>query len=458
MAYHETTIAAQATAPGAAGVAVIRISGSAALAVLRGCFSRAKAYEARRMYYGRVILKSDTGGEVVDHALAVYFPAPHSYTGEDCAEIHCHGGQETVRAVLQAAFASGAVPAAPGEFTKRAFLGGRMDLSQAEAVMDIISARAEGARRVALGQLEGRLGQRVSQIQDNLLELLAEIEVTVDYPEEDLEQHTATSCMARLETIKAELTSLLCTARAGRALREGVRCAIIGRPNTGKSSLLNALLGEDRAIVTAQPGTTRDTLDAEASISGLAVTFIDTAGIRHSTDEIERMGVERAKRALSAASLAILVLDGSEGIAEGDRAIYQAVGGAPLIVAVNKADLPQRITAAQAMEDLPCLAAVSISATTQQGVADLEGLIYKACAGDEGLAEGAVLSNLRHIESVREGVDAITEAVNALQEGFPPDTAATDLRRAWHALGQVTGRTTDEDMIDLIFSRFCLGK
>lgn len=450
----DKTIAAPATAPGQAGIAVIRISGPDALQVLRGCFSHAGGYEPRRMHYGNVMM----GGEAVDQALAVYFKAPHSYTGEDMAEIQCHGGQEAVRAVLEAAFAAGAVPAGPGEFTKRAFLNGRMDLSQAEAVMDIISAAAEGARRVALGQLEGRLGRRVSELQDELLQLLAEIEVTVDYPEDDVEESTAAGVLKRLEGVSAELEALLSTARAGKALREGVRCVIVGRPNTGKSSLLNALLGEDRAIVTARPGTTRDTLDATADIRGLPVTFIDTAGMRQSRDEIEVIGVERAKKALSQASLAILVLDANAGVLDGDKEIAAGVGETPLIVALNKADLPMNATGEAAAEAFRCCGAVAVSALTGKGMAALQDLIFETCAGRQEFAESAVLSNLRHIEAAREASEALAQAAEALKGGFPPDTAATDIRRAWHALGQVTGKTVDEDVIDFIFERFCLGK
>jgi tRNA modification GTPase len=449
------TIAAPATAPGQAGIAVIRISGPESLQVLRGCFSHAGDYEPRRMYYGNVLM----GGEAVDQALAVYFKAPRSYTGEDMAELQCHGGQEAVRAVLQAAFAAGAVPAAPGEYSKRAFLNGRLDLSQAEAVMDIISAEAEGARKVALGQLEGRLGRRVSELQDELLQLLAEIEVTVDYPEDDIEERTAQGAIEKLDNVSKELNDLLATARAGKALREGVRCAIVGRPNTGKSSLLNALLGEDRAIVTARPGTTRDTLDAAADIRGLPVTFIDTAGIRYSRDEIEAIGVERAKKALSQASLALLVLDANAGILQGDTEIAAGVGaGVPLIVALNKADLDMQTSPEQASAAFPSCGVVAVSAITGKGMAALQDLIFETCAGRQEFTQSAVLSNLRHIEAAKEAAEALGQASEALKGGFPPDTAATDIRRAWHALGQVTGRTVDEDVIDLIFERFCLGK
>lgn len=448
------TIAAPATAPGIAGIAVIRVSGPDALHVLRRCFSHAGEYEPRRMYYGS-ILKS---GEAADRGLAVYFKSPHSYTGEDMAELHCHGGQETVRAALEAVFAAGAAPAEPGEFTKRAFMNGRMDLTQAEAVMDLIASRAEGARRLALGQLEGRLGRRVTELQDKLLALLAEIEVTVDYPEEDLEEQTAESAARRLEGIAGELDGLLRTARAGRAIREGVRCAIVGRPNAGKSSLLNALLGEDRAIVAAKPGTTRDTLDAEANIRGLPVVFVDTAGIRHSRDEIELLGVERARKALKTATLALLVVDGTLGLAQDDREIRDAAGDIPLIAVLAKADLPARFSPERAVGELECAGALAVSALTGKGLAALQDAIFEICAGRGDASESAVLSNVRHIECVREAAEAVSQAMEALREGFPPDAAATDIRRAWHALGQVTGKTVDEDVIDLIFERFCLGK
>jgi len=447
------TIAAPATAPGTAGIAVIRVSGPQALRVLKGSFSHAGDYEPRRMYYGSVLLR----GEAVDRALAVYFKAPHSYTGEDMAEIHCHGGQETVRAAMEAVLAAGAAPAEPGEFTKRAFLLGRMDLAQAEAVMDLVSARAEGARKLAMGQLEGRLGRRVTAIQDELLTLLAGIEVTVDYPEEDLEAQTAAGSLQKLSAIAEELGALLKTARAGRAVREGIRCAIVGRPNAGKSSLLNALLGEDRAIVTARPGTTRDTLDAEANIRGLPVVFTDTAGIRKSADEIELLGVERARRALASASVALLVLDGTAQLSPEDREIRTAAGDIPLVAVISKADLPCQLAPDRVQSELSC-AALAVSALTGRGISALQDLLCEICVGSDAFSESAVLANVRHIESVREAAEAISQAMEALREGFPPDAAATDIRRAWHSLGEVTGKTVDEDVIDLIFEKFCLGK
>ncbi len=451
--YEETTIAALASAPGAAGVAVVRVSGPQALPVLRRCFSR-QEFAPRHLYYGTV----KNGSHVADHGLAVYFPAPHSYTGEDCAEVHCHGGAQPVRAVLEALFAAGAVPAQPGEFTKRAFLNGRLDLSQAEAVMDVIGAQAEGARRLALHQLEGRLGRRVTALQDELLALLAEIEVTVDYPEEDLEVPTATAALRKLEGIAGSLGELLATAHTGQTLREGVRCAIVGRPNAGKSSLLNALLGAERAIVTAQPGTTRDTLDASASIGGLAVTFVDTAGIREAGDEVERLGVERARSAMASAALCLLVVDGSAGVTGEDRDIRAALGEVPAILVWNKADLPAAMALEQAQAELCCTDAVAVSARTGEGIAALEAAILRLCGADQAAAESAVLSNQRHIHSAHQALTALQDAIAALRMGFPPDTAAVDIRAGWHALGQITGRTADEDVIVLIFSRFCLGK
>lgn len=451
------TIAAVATAPGEGGVAVVRVSGPRAREILTGIFRPAAGWRsgptARRVTYGRVMLD----GLAVDDGLAVYFPAPRSYTGEDVAEIHGHGGWTAPRRVLEAALAAGARMAEPGEFTRRAFLNGRMDLSQAEAVMDMVAAATDTAARVAYGQLSGRLRRRVEALRAGLLELLAAIEVTVDYPEEDAEAPTAEAAAAELERIRRDMRALLDTAGAGRIYREGVRCAIVGRPNVGKSSLLNALLGEDRAIVTDTPGTTRDTLEADIDVHGLRLVVVDTAGIRAAGDPLERMGVERARRAAASAGLVLFLVDGVRPVSGEDRDIYREISAVPHLVLRSKSDaacLPE----AEVRAAFPGARVLSLSARTGEGMASLEAAILEVCAGGGVQPGEALLSNVRHIDAVRRAHRSLAEASDTLAAGLPPDLATPDIRAAWHALGEVTGGTVDEDVVRRIFERFCVGK
>lgn len=451
------TIAAVATPPGMGGVAVVRISGPDARRILMRIFEPAGGWRGgprpRRMVYGRVMLD----GQPVDDALAVYFRGPRSYTGEDAAEIHGHGGWTAPRRTLEAALAAGARMAAPGEFTQRAFHNGKIDLSQAEAVMDMVSASTDSAAQVAYGQLSGRLRSRVEAARSALLDALAGIEVTIDYPEDDLDAPVAQESIRRIEAIARDLKKLLATAQAGRIYREGVRCAIVGRPNVGKSSLLNALLGEDRAIVTDTPGTTRDTLEAEIDVHGLRVVVVDTAGIRASSDPLEQMGVERARRAVSAARLALFLVDGTRPIRDEDRALYREVAVRPHIVLRSKLDAAE-LSEEAVSEAFPGVPLVSLSAKTGEGLDQLERAILDVCAGGAVLPGEALMSNVRHIDAVRRAHSELDEALATLRSGFPPDLATPGIRAAWHALGEVTGGTVDEDVVRHIFAHFCVGK
>ena len=338
---YEDTIAAIATPVGMGGIAIIRISGKDSLKVFKKVFSPKSGLDdvtPRHMYYGD-ILKDE---KAVDEGMGVYFKGPNSYPGEDCVELHCHGGWAATRQVLEAALICGVRMALPGEFTKRAFLNGRLDLSMAEAVADMVSATTQNAAKVAHTQLSGRLKKKVDAARDSLLDAVASIEVTVDYPEDDVEISAAEFAKETIESELGELNRLMETANAGRIYREGVRCAIVGRPNVGKSSLLNALLGEDRAIVTNIPGTTRDTLEVELDIAGLKVIAVDTAGLRESTDVVEKIGVIRAKKAIDDADIVVFIVDSTEKITDENRKIYEGLKANPNIILLNKVDAKGR--------------------------------------------------------------------------------------------------------------------
>ena len=454
---NEDTIAAVATPPGEGGVAIIRVSGPQAEAVLRRVFAPTKpwtgAIPSHRMRYGRVM----DGPEAVDDGMAVFMAAPKSYTGEDTAEIHCHGGMAVTQAVLQGVLRAGARLAQPGEFTRRAFIHGRMGLSEAEAVRDLIKAQSQAAARVALQQLHGRLGREIQGLCQSLLDTLCKLEVTVDYPEDDLEELAAFSAAQEIQQALGAIEGLLATANTGRIYREGVRCVLVGRPNAGKSSLMNMLLGEDRVMVTPLPGTTRDTVEAELEIGGVRLSLVDTAGLRPTKDQLESLGVARARNAMESAQLILWVLDAAEGLTAEDHTIYAQLSACPHLIVWNKTDLP-----AQSLETLraafPATNAVEVSALTGQGLGALSDAIGQALSLGGVQPGEAVVSNVRHIEALRQAASCLEAALACLREGQPPDLCATDLRAAWRSLGTITGETADEAVIDRIFSAFCLGK
>lgn len=437
-------IYALATPVGGA-IAVVRISGPGAEALLRRVFTGRGA--PREMAYGRVV---DGAGETLDEAMAAFFPAPRSYTGEDMAELYLHGGQVTVRRVL-ALLGCHARSARPGEFTERAFLAGKMDLAQAEAVMDLINAGAERSAKSALAQLEGRLSVRIADVERELLDALSGLEAAIDYPEE-LEDDVTSALPEVLAAAERELQALAGAGLSGRVLREGARVAIVGRPNAGKSSLLNALAGAERAIVTQFAGTTRDVLEETVSMEGVPVTLYDTAGIRAADDPVERIGVERARLAAERADLLLVCFDAAAPLTDEDLALLRETEGRPRIAVCNKSDLPALWSA----ETLAAqgISACTVSAETGEGLAALRHAIAVRVAPEQ---ESALVTNARHIEALQLAAAAVAEArQNA--GGAELELVATDLRDALSALGQITGRTAAADLIERIFSKFCVGK
>ncbi len=459
------TIAAVATPPGRGGIAIVRMSGpdayTMAAQILRRSDGTPMDIVPRRTLLGRAFHPRDH--LPVDEVICLYMPGPRSYTGEDVVEIHCHGGPVPVEGVLSAVLSVGARPANPGEFTRRAFLNGRMDLTQAEAVADLIAARSRVAGRLALEQLEGRLGREIDRIRRGIIDLMASIEVVLDYPEEDIEQRQVADLRCGCEQILADLDALLASAFSGRAYREGVRTVILGRPNVGKSSLLNALLGRDRAIVTEVPGTTRDTVEEELVVDGLPLLLIDTAGIREGGDRVERIGVERARRAAERAELVLVVLDDSEGITDEDRALLTGVRGqgAPIVV-VNKVDHRVEAVEGDAVGRLlPDAPVVRVSALLGTGIDSLARCIVRRVLGsaDPGAGqEGVTITSARHERALESARESLATFVGALDASMPVDVASIDLREAVEHLGLITGESVTEDLLDTIFANYCLGK
>jgi tRNA modification GTPase len=390
---------------------------------------------------------------VVDEALLSVMRAPRTVTREDVVEITCHGGLLLAKLVLDTVLENGARLAAPGEFTRRAFLNGRIDLAQAEAVADLIHARTELAATAAQEQLAGHLSRRIHVLRDDLMKILAHIEAHIDFPDEDIAPDTRAKLMERLHAALTFMDELLRTANEGRLLRRGIRAAIIGRPNVGKSSLLNRLLGQERAIVSPLPGTTRDTIEETANVRGVPVVFIDTAGLREAADDIEAEGVRRSRATLAAAELILHVLDGSEPAGEMDKQLLTEFAGRKRLLVSNKADLPRRL-------DLPDgLAATEVCCLTGVGVEDLKDAIKGTVwAGGMPAEMLQVMINSRHEDALRRGREAAERAVAALRAHLGLELVALDLRLAAQAVGEIVGKTTTEDLLDSIFSQFCLGK
>ena len=454
----DDTIAAIATPLGEGGLAVIRIYGPQAMAVADRCFAPAgpsslipSAAATHTIHFGHVVRH----GQNVDEALLAVMRAPHTFTREDVVEITCHGGILPAKTVLDAVLENGARLAEPGEFTRRAFLNGRIDLAQAEAVADLIHSRTELALRAANEQLAGKLSQRINRLRGEMVETLAHVEAHIDFPEEDIAPDTRDQLIARLERCVVFMDELLRTASEGQILRRGIRAAIIGRPNAGKSSLLNQLLGHDRAIVSAIPGTTRDTIAETANIRGLPVVFIDTAGLREARDEIEVEGVRRSRQTLQQAELILHVLDVSEVLTDADEAYFTEFAGKKRILVRNKMDLPGRLRLPASLNG----PVVEVCCLTGQGIETLKDAIKELVWSGEIKAEMLqVMINSRHQDALSRARAATLRTLDALRADLPLELVALDLHIAVNAVGEIVGQTTTEDLLDRIFSQFCIGK
>jgi len=449
------TIAAIATAQGEGGVGIIRLSGPGALEVALRRFSAREPVEERRLVYGSIL---DESGSRLDVGFLAYMPSPRSYTGEDVVELHCHGGPLLLRQVLNSIVSSGARMAGAGEFTRRAFMNGKLDLAQAEAVIDLIRAQSSLSLSSARGRLEGGLSRRVSAVKAPLVELLAHIEAELDFSEEEIDPLADEAVSTALSEASTAVERLLSTFDEGRALREGLKVLILGRPNAGKSSLLNVLLREERAIVTAMPGTTRDLIEETVDVRGIPVRLMDTAGLREAVDEVEAIGVAKARGRIDEAGLIIYVVDLTAGFGE-DAEILSGLPQGKTVIAANKVDtgqdrLKEAVAAFQGFE------LVALSARSGEGVEGLKDLIFTKASGGPSLEVpvGELVASVRHRDCLVKCKEALGAASGALSRGLPRELCAVDIRSSVASLGEITGETTSEDILDLIFSSFCIGK
>lgn len=457
----DRTIAAIATAPGEAGIGIVRISGDLSIDILDKIFKPRKdvtveELPSRTVVYGHV---TDDDGNVLDEVLAIIMRKPYSYTTEDVVEIHCHGGIVPVRRIMQEVLEHGAELAEPGEFTKRAFLNGRIDLAQAEAVIDVITSKTETGLNAAMNQLDGELSKAVRSVMDKLLAMLAHIEASIDFPEHDVEEITKSSIESMLLEAKASLQKLLESFSEGKLVRDGLKTSIIGRPNVGKSSLLNVLLKENRAIVTEVPGTTRDIIEEYLNIGGLLIRLVDTAGIRETEDIVERIGVERTKVAIKDSDLVILVVDASEDLTDEDIEIIEIVKDKRIIAALNKIDLGGLHNRTRLNELFGKENVIEMSVKNGIGINKLEDRVKELVfQGKLSISNNSMVTNIRHKNLLDKAQNNVVKAISSIEDDIPVDLVSVDIREAWGCLGAITGDSIEEDIVKEIFSKFCIGK
>lgn len=455
------TIAAIATPVGEGGIHIIRISGEDAVSIAAVLFHPQSGIqitdlEAQKVCYGNLIDPA-TGG-TVDEVLLIRFRAPHSYTGEDVIEIHGHGGIYVSSKILQLVLDQGAGLAEAGEFTRRAFVNGRLDLSQAEAVADVIHAASDKALISALSQLKGKLSEKLNALYDTLVQVLAQLEAAIDFPEDGLNFVQKQQLEQRVQSANAEIKQLVDSYRHGRIYREGLKVALVGKPNVGKSSLLNALLQEDRAIVTPHPGTTRDTLEERVRIKDIHITIVDTAGLRHQPGEIEEHGIERTRHALAQADLALVIFDGSHALDSNDTLLIADVADKKKLTLLNKSDLPTVIDTHSLLKQLKEKAALDVSATKGKGLEELKDALYQSALRGRTSGESLVITRERHRQALAQAHEALARVSQSLQADLSEDLIAVDLNSALEHLGGILGKTFVDDLLDQIFNDFCIGK
>ncbi|WP_136479117.1 tRNA uridine-5-carboxymethylaminomethyl(34) synthesis GTPase MnmE [Acetivibrio thermocellus] len=458
--YKEDTIAAISTPHGAGGVGIIRISGDKAFEIAERIFRGKKDFKLIRSHtinYGKIV--NPESGAVLDEVLLSKMEKPKTFTREDVVEINCHGGMVVLKNILELCIKEGARLAEPGEFTKRAFLNGRIDLSQAEAVIDLINSKTNESSKAAISQLEGKLSRKIKDARSKLIELLAHIEVTVDYPEHDIEEITGNMVYEEIGKIKEKLCDIVKSFERGRIIREGIDAVIIGKPNVGKSSLLNELSGKSKAIVTDIPGTTRDIIEEYININGIPLRIIDTAGIRETEDVVEKIGVEKTHRAIDEADLVIMMIDAKRGMDEDDNRILTMLGDKKLIILINKIDLVDEKQINEIESLLKGRKCIRTSVKEGTGISELENAITELFVqGEVSVNEEILLTNIRHKNLIDMAISSIEKAMESIDGSMPLDLVSIDITDAADYLGQITGESVSEDVMHEIFSKFCLGK
>ena len=454
------TITAISTPIGEGAIAIVRLSGNEAISITNKIFQGKNLSEvdSHTINYGKII--DPNTNEVAEEVMVSVMRAPKTFTRENIVEINCHGGMVAVNRVLEIILSQGARIAEPGEFTKRAFLNGRIDLSQAEAVMDLIRAKTDKAMSVALKQMDGRLSKLIQQYRQELLETVAHVEVNIDYPEyDDVEEMSHDLMREKTKKVHSNIEELLNVAKQGKIMREGLATAIIGRPNVGKSSLMNTLVQENKAIVTEVPGTTRDIIEEYVNVRGVPLRLVDTAGIRETEDIVEKIGVERSRQVLQEADLILLVLNNNETLTDDDLALFETVRDFEYIVIINKTDLPQRLDLEKVKELASDHPVVSTSLLKEEGIDQLEMEISETFFdGDIDTGDFTYVSNVRHIQLLNQAKEALEDAIEGLELEMPLDIVQIDVTRTWELLGEIIGDTASDGLIDQLFSQFCLGK